>query len=187
MSIGFVIAVPLLDTTASSPTEPFAAFKISCSVQNCVASVCSDTVYVGWLRPALAPLCTSTAARHTTSVKSIVYLFRLHLPRDRTPRLTLLRVPWSLPLPSLRGLCRLVCAMVFGPPRTPAMHFLARSASYQLLRTPVGARSQAQTAGGHLLLHERPERVLACWTRPKPRSVTEGAFTLHSHTCTLCG
>jgi hypothetical protein len=53
------------------------------------------------------------------------------------------------------------------PPRTPAMHFLA-------LRTRPCCerwRSQAQLAGGHHLLHERPERGLAC-----PARVTQGEF-----------
>jgi hypothetical protein len=153
----------MLHTTA----EAFAASEIHAAAplrtKRSARRHCARGLVAPLTRPALAVHLNCHQPRHDVSETD-----QLRVPpslprhRHRTQRLTLLRVLWSLPLHSLRGLFRLMCALVFVCPRTPAVH------------------SQKHRAGGHLLLHELPERVLPCATEPEPQSTVSHTARTHS-------
>jgi hypothetical protein len=136
-------AVLMLHTTASSPTEPFAAFcsgtaAYKTAFLRSVRRHCARGLVAPLTRPALAVHFNCRQPRHDAS--EIDHL-PIPLPPSPPPHSAASPAPCARvsPFPLAARLFRLVCALVFVPPRTPVVHSLARSVSYQLLRTPFGA------------------------------------------------
>ena len=193
----------MLGTTASSATEPFAACKTAFVARRHLFGAHGQRSYCQ-----LPPAPRIIAVKLNASIDGLLFTPLAPPPpppflRRRTQHIAQQSVPLSLRnafpgVPrsasswcAITGTHPALCALVSPPAAAQLICLGSPSTSCNaslpfrawprtsVLRTPVGAQSQPQAAGGHRLVHERFERGLACATEPEPQSVS----TVESH-CT---